>query len=205
MHRTTGVPPPTSGADRWPRYPALPASGPDFLSGLSAEWRDAFLYGCSALFAGIAAVAMGIPLYRQWGQLAFGPYAAAALFMAVVAWRFGRRPRVTAGTVGADRRRRRRWNWARVVAFVIVLFGATVVPLALEVVWRSEGNAALHVQPEVMVVEQAGVRAAHGKDPYRVVDKNGHILIHERDEPVYELYYPYLPGMVVFGFSSGEW
>ena len=83
-----------------------------------------------------------------------------------------------------------------------MLFGATIVPLALEVVWRSEGNAALHVQPEVLVVERAGVRAAHGKDPYQVVDRNGHILIHQSAVPVYELYYPYLPGMVVFGFSS---
>ena len=90
------------------------------------------------------------------------------------------------------------------VAFLIVLFGATIVPLGLEVVWRSEGNAALHVQPEVLVVEQAGDRAAHGQDPYRVVDKDGHILIHEHTEPVYELYYPYLPGMVVFGFSTGS-
>jgi hypothetical protein len=37
-----------------------------------------------------------------------------------------------------------------------------------------------------------------------VVDRNGHILIHEHTEPIYELYYPYLPGMVVFGFSSGS-
>ena len=43
-------------------------------------------------------------------------------------------------------------------------------------------------------MEQAGARAAHGKDPYRVVDRNGHILIHQKAEPVYELYYPYLPG-----------
>jgi len=54
------------------------------------------------------------------------------------------------------------------------------------------------------VVEQAGDRAAHGKDPYRVVDRNGHILIHEHTEPIYELYYPYLPGMVIFGFSTGS-
>ena len=91
-----------------------------------------------------------------------------------------------------------------VLAFLIVLFGATVVPLGLEVVWRSEGNAALHVQPEVVVVEQAGDRAAHGRDPYRVVDQDGHILIHEHTEPIYELYYPYLPGMVLFGFSTGS-
>jgi hypothetical protein len=90
------------------------------------------------------------------------------------------------------------------MAFAIVLFGATLLPLSMEVIWRSEGNAALHVQPEVLVVEQAGVRAAHGKDPYQVVDRDGRILIHQTAEPTYELYYPYLPGMVVFGFSSGS-
>ena len=37
-----------------------------------------------------------------------------------------------------------------------------------------------------------------------MVDRNGHILIHQNTEPIYELYYPYLPGMVVFGFSSGS-
>ena len=58
---------------------------------LSPQWRDAFLYACSALFAGVTALAMGIPLYRQWGQLAFGPYLVAALLMIVVARR-------TAGT-----------------------------------------------------------------------------------------------------------
>ena len=37
-----------------------------------------------------------------------------------------------------------------------------------------------------------------------MVDRNGHILIRQSAIPVYELYYPYLPGMVVFGFSSGS-
>jgi MYXO-CTERM domain-containing protein len=157
---------------------------------LSPEGRDAFLYACSALFAGITALAMGIPLYRQWGALAFGPYLAAALLMTLVAWR---------GGTSAPRTGRRT---ARTVALVIVLVGATVVPLSLEVVWRSEGNPSAHVQPEVVVVQQAGLRAAHGKDPYRQIDRNGHILIHQKAEPVYELYYPYLPGMVIFGLSS---
>jgi hypothetical protein len=172
------------------------------MRGLSAEWRDVLLYGCSTAFAGVAALAMGIPLYRQWGQLAVGPYAAATVVMALAARRSDRR--TARDEVEAARRRKHRWNWARVAAFLIVLFGATVVPLALEVVWRSEGNAALHVQPEVVVVEHAGLRAAHGKDPYQVIDRDGHILIHPKDEPVYELYYPYLPGMVIFGFSSGS-
>ena len=219
MHRDA---PPTSGGIGWAGCPGWVRRALELVRGLSPEGRDALLYGCSALFAGVTAFVVGIPLYRQWGQMAVGPYAVAAALMAVAAVRI-------AATARDDRRsgplplgpcgpgpgphegsgRRpgtgsRGWRAARVVAFLIALFGATVVPLAMEVIWRSEGNAALHVQPEVLVVEQAGDRAAHGKDPYRVVDRNGQILIHEHTEPIYELYYPYLPGMVVFGFSTGS-
>jgi hypothetical protein len=186
------------------------------LSRLSPEWRDALVYGASALFAGVTGLVVGIPLYRQWGQLAVFPYVAAAGLMAVVAWRVapavrsttdgggqGDGPAPTSPEVGPARPGRRPGRSLRVVALLLVLLGATVVPLALEVIWASEGNPSAHVQPEVLVVERAGVRAAHGDDPYRVVDRNGHILIHQTAEPVYELYYPYLPGMVIFGFSSG--
>jgi hypothetical protein len=169
--------------------------------GLSPQWRDVLLYGCSALFAGVTAFVVGIPLYRQWGQMAVGFYALATVLMAFVAWRVSGRPTWNGHHASVVKRR---WKAARLVAFLIVLFGATVLPLTMEVIWRSEGNAALHVQPEVLVVEQAGVRAAHGKDPYQVIDSNGHILIHQTAEPTYELYYPYLPGMVIFGFSSGS-
>lgn len=140
-----------------------------------------------------------IPLYRQWGQMAAGPYALAGALMAVAAALTGRRVVRGRPRSGIHTRASRA---ARVVAFLIVLFGATVVPLALEVVWRAQGNAALHVQPEVVVVEQAGARAAGGDNPYRVIDRQGHIIVHQRAEPTYELYYPYLPGMVVFGLSS---
>ncbi len=206
MHREAGRSP---DGDRWAGYPAWLRRSLVALRSLSPEGRDAFLYACSALFAGITAFAVGIPLYRQWGQLAVGPYAVAAVIMVVVALRVRAQaagPPRAAGSAAlpATATGDRHWKVLRVVAFLIVLFGATIVPLGLEVVWRSEGNAALHVQPEVVVVEQAGARAAHGHDPYRVVDKDGHILIHEHTEPVYELYYPYLPGMVVFGFSTGS-
>ena len=174
----------------------------DTLARLSPEWRDAALYGASAVFAGVTALAVGIPLYRQWGQMAVGPYAAATLIVALAACRWS----VSRSGTGLDpsERARRRARAARIVAFLVVLFGATVVPLSIEVVWRAEGNAAEHVQPEVVVVERAGARVAHGKTPYRVVDRNGHIVIHQADVPEYELYYPYLPGMIVFGLSSGS-
>ncbi len=201
---------------RWARYPVWARRTLAALQALSPEGRDAFLYGCSAVFAAVTAFAVGIPLYRQWGQMAVGPYVVATVTMAVVALRIRARsraaPPAAAGALGeataalapGPATGDRHWRVVRVVAFLIVLFGATIVPLGLEVVWRAQGNAALHVQPEVLVVEQAGDRAAHGQDPYRVVDKDGHILIHEHTEPVYELYYPYLPGMVVFGFSTGS-
>jgi hypothetical protein len=207
-HRSVLSSPGQRRSDSWP---APVRRSLRFLQELSPQWRDAFLYGCSALFAGVTGLAAGIPLYRQWGQMAFGPYLLAASLMAVVAWRVGigaRSADLAPALRGPHRQAavtvEHRWRVLRVVAFLIVLFGATVVPLALEVVWASEGNAALHVQPEVLVVEQAGVRAAHGQDPYRVVDRDGHIVIHNGSEPVYELYYPYLPGMVLFGFSSSS-
>jgi hypothetical protein len=196
----------SSGAWQRAEYPDAVRRAIEALRRLSPEWRDALLYACSAVFAGVTAVAMGIPLYRQWGQMAVGFYAVASVLMAFVAWRVGARAALVGspGTGPHPRVVGRGWRAARALAFLIVLFGATVVPLTMEVIWRSEGNAALHVQPEVLVVEQAGVRAAHGQDPYQVIDSNGHIVIHQSAEPTYELYYPYLPGMVVFGFSSGS-
>ena len=161
-----------------------------WLRATSPLQRDVIVYALSAVFALGTLLFAGIPLYRQWGAMAVGPYAAAALGTGVMArWWW--------------------WNdrairWARAIALVVVLVGATLVPLGLEVVWASQGNAAAHVQPEVLVVEHAGVRADAGKDPYQVVDRNGRILIHQSAEPVYELYYPYLPGMILFGFSAGS-
>lgn len=182
---------------RWP--PAAWTTLVAWLRSSSADSRDVLLYGLSTAFAGATALAVSIPLYREWGRLALGPYAAATLFMAIVA---RRRRRASVGSrtpVNGSG-----WRVARFAAFAVVLLGATVVPLAFEVTWATHGDASVHVQPEVLVVERAGIRVAHGHDPYQVIDRNGHILIRQGAIPIYELYYPYLPGMVVFGFSSGS-
>jgi len=205
---------------RWPvvtRWVAALTSAGDaarrWIGGLSPEWADVLVYGASALFAILTVVIAGIPLYRQWGEMAVGPYLTAAVGMGVVAFLAARHRRSTPGpetgqgATGAGQSPLAggspRWTKvARVVAFVVVLAGATVVPLTMEVIWRSEGNPSAHVQPEVVVVERAGARAATGKDPYQVIDRNGHVLVHVNGQPTYELYYPYLPGMVLFGLSS---
>jgi hypothetical protein len=163
----------------------------------SPEWRDAALYGISGLFALLTATVAGISLYRQWALIAVGPYLAGGAFMAVIAHR--RRSRD-----GESPATSRRYRIARITACAVVFIGATIVPLTMEVIWRAEGPVAEHVQPEVIVVQRAGAAAAAGHNPYRVIDKNGHILIHQDAVPEYELYYPYLPGMVVFGFSSSD-
>ena len=182
---------------RW--TPAAWTSLVGWLRSLSADNRDVLLYGTSTAFAGATALAVSIPLYREWGRLAMGPYAAATLIMTIVAHRRRRASGGSTTPVNGPG-----WRAARLAAFAVVLLGATVVPLALEVTWATHGDASIHVQPEVLVVERAGIRVAHGHDPYQVIDRNGHILIGQGAIPVYELYYPYLPGMVVFGFSSGS-
>ena len=52
---------------------------------------DAFLYLASALFAGATALFSGIALYRVWGEMAAGPYLAAAAVATVFALRRRRR------------------------------------------------------------------------------------------------------------------
>src|ERR1019366_10020250 len=114
--------------DRFSAYP-VPRRRPLFgLRRLSPEWRDALLYGCSALFAGVTALAVGIPLYRQWGQMAVGPYLAAAGVTALAGWRStvadrrtgeaGRPGRGDASEAARPSRSGVRWRKsARVVAF----------------------------------------------------------------------------------------
>ncbi len=183
------------------------------------EQGDAALYGASGAFAGLTLAFSNIALYRQWGALALGPYlAAAALSLAAWRWRVRAAARADGDATGAgddieegdadpaegaDRGPRRYWSTARIWIFVGILLGATLLPLSLEVYWRgSGGNPSAHVQPEVVVVEQAGHRAAKGQDPYRTVVRRGRVVVTTPGEPTYESFFPYGPLMSVFGLPS---
>ena len=89
VHRSA---PPSSGGSRWTSSSEWVRRAFGAVRGLSPQWRDVLLYGCSALFAGVTAFVVGIPLYRQWGQMAVGFYALATVLMALVAWRVSGRP-----------------------------------------------------------------------------------------------------------------
>ncbi len=169
------------------------------------EEGDAFLYALSALFAGLTIRFSDISLYRQWAELALAPYLVAGLLSAII----GRIRAVQAGAAAEAGDAPagpapRHWRPARIWIFVFVLVGATLVPLSLEVAWRSDStDPSAHVQPEVYVIEQAGHRAAHGLDPYReVTSPRGQIKVTTPGIPTYENFFPYLPLMGVFGLPS---
>ncbi|MGH9046119.1 MAG: glycosyltransferase 87 family protein, partial [Acidimicrobiales bacterium] len=174
------------------------------LGAVVASWQpeegDGALYALSGLFALGTIVFSGNVLYRQWAELALGPYVFTAL-MSLAAGRY-RRYRDRVDTERGEVRPHRQWSTPRIILFLIALFGATLIPLSLEVAWRSDGNGAAHVQPEVWVVEQAARRATHGLDPYHASVKDGKPVSLVKGEPAYEAFYPYLPLMTVFGLPS---
>ncbi|MGO9343289.1 MAG: glycosyltransferase 87 family protein [Acidimicrobiales bacterium] len=159
------------------------------------EQRDTVVYACGAVFA-LATIRLStIELYRQWAEIAIGPYVLGAL----ISWL----------TVRRARARRRtdtnRLGKARIGIFLFVLAGATFLPLTLEVFLQSQTGGTTHVQPEVLVVERSGVQVAAGKDPYpAVVSKHptGQTAIELRGQPSYDQYDPYGPLMSLFGIPS---
>lgn len=168
-----------------------------------AEERDAVLYAACALFAVGVTRLSGIALYRQWGEMAVGPYVLGAVGSAWMARR-GRRRSAGARRRGFDPPAERGGHWTspRLAIFLVVLIGATLGPLSLEVLWRTEGvpTSTRHVQPEVEVVEQSGMRVAHGLDPYQHINPR-HPPPVPAGQPAYDAFDPYLPLMSVFGLA----
>jgi len=148
----------------------------------SAGW-DAALYGASALIAGVAARWDHIPLQRQWGRLAVGPYAAGALAALLLAacWR-ARPPRTPLV--------------ARTAVALAVLAGALAVPLALEVAWRARDGDRFHIQSEVFLVEQGAGVLLDGGNPY--ARSYGYGVLRTYPPGVWQ-HIPYLPGIFAFG------
>ncbi len=168
------------------------------VTALMATWGpeggDAVLYATATLFALLTGLLAGLPAYRVWAWYALGPYAAAAL---VSGW-LGRRSTTKARTAP----RAAHWGPARVWILLFLLLGATLVPLAVEVSLRNDGPTTAHVQPEVVVIAQAGRRLAAGKDPYHATVHDGGVRSAVPGEPSFESFFPYLPLMAVFGLPN---
>ncbi|MGP0029346.1 MAG: glycosyltransferase 87 family protein, partial [Acidimicrobiales bacterium] len=175
------------------------------LSAVGPEAGDALLYGASAVFALVIISFSTLALYRQWGELALGPFLFGTVVSTVLALVVARR---RAGAAAEPTRADRvlRWAWtARVAVAACVFLGATVIPLALEILWRSDGDPGSHFQPEVQTIERGGQTVAKHKDPYHEVT-NVHFKVVYRvpGQPTYEGFFPYLPLMTVFGLPSAS-
>jgi len=168
------------------------------------EERDAGLYAASALFAGLTPHFSGLALYRQWGELAVGPYLVAAVASALVGRHRARKERLglEPAPPSGPEALRQPWRPVRIVIFLFVLVGATLGPLSLEVAWRAHGNPAAHVQPEDTVINQHAHLLVVGQDPYRLPVHDGRVVAAVPGQPVYESFFPYLPLMMVFGLPS---
>ncbi|HEY1825621.1 MAG TPA: glycosyltransferase 87 family protein [Acidimicrobiales bacterium] len=139
---------------------------------------DAVFYLLAAGFALVLGIRSTQAAQWQWGYLAVGPYA----FAAVVA------------LLGARYVVRRR-HGLRLVVLGAVVLGVVAAPLGLEAHWR-------HAQPEVGVIARAGEALSKGQDPYHAYDEHGHLVGEIDGLPAFESFFPYFPLMGAFGLPS---
>jgi len=182
----------------------LPRAVAARVSSWGPEAGDAVLYAAAALFAGLTMEFTSQPPYRTWGELALGPYLLAAVLSALLGRYRSRdhQPELPTAVPGPGDAVARRARGVRIGLFVFVLFGATLLPLSVEVALRSAGTPGAHAQPEVRVIEQAGQRVAHGHSPYQAMVRDHRLVSATPGEPAYESFFPYLPLMIVFGLPS---
>jgi len=154
---------------------------------LAGLYSDAMLYALAALFC------LGLGVYStanaqwHWGFLAVGPYALAAVLAVACA-------RVSV----------RRETAVRFTLLGLVLFGAVLLPLAMEVHWRTEEPTRGFAQPEVSVIERSAEDLVAGKTPYQSYWRDGHLVDPVSHSPAYESFFPYFPSMSIFGLAAAE-
>jgi hypothetical protein len=162
---------------------------------LSVLEQDALLYLLAAVFAlGTLALAESTD-YRQWAEMASGPY----LIAAVLCWAVSRHRsrQLKQETDGArDRMARDRVRRGVILGLLLTVM---LVPLTVEVVLLAEAKPGAHVQNEVTVIEACGDRVAHHRDCYLANPKTvGNSNIAQSQSS----FFPYLPGMIPFGLIN---
>ena len=166
---------------------------------------DALLYGFSALFALVTIYTSTNGLYQVWGRMALAPFAFGAVASAGLALFLRRARRRQLGHRLTPVQHRRAWV-ARIGVAVCVFVGALAIPLGMEILWRFDGVAGSHVQPEGPTVEVGGQDLVKGQDPYRKIQNVHHYVpYHAPGEPDTPGFLPYLPLMAVLGIPSDIW
>jgi hypothetical protein len=168
----------------------------NWLEQIPALVQDVWLYVAAAAFAFLTSAFAVSSDYRSWGWFAGIVYAIAAVASFAAARFLGRPARQGAQLSGQI-------FAARKVIVALVVCGAVFAPLAAEVGWRAEGASGAHAQPEVPVIERAGDRVAAGHSPYLADPTQAGIGASSDSRGVDAAsYFPYLPGMAVFGLTN---
>jgi Glycosyltransferase family 87 len=168
----------------------------NWLERIPALVQDALLYIVAAGFAFLTSVYAISSDYRSWGWFAGIVYVVAAV-AALLAGRVIGRSELAGEGLAA------KIFAARKIIVALVICGAVFAPLAAEVGWRAEGASGAHAQPEVPVIERAGDRVAAGHSPYLATPTQvGNDASSDSKSIDDESYFPYLPGMAVFGLTN---
>lgn len=195
---TTNLARASPSADLWQRVIGR-------VKGISPELGDALLYGASALFALLTIYTSTNGLYEVWGRMALLPFVFGAVASGALAWVVRRARSRQPGRALTQRQHRRAWV-TRIVLAVCVFAGSLAIPLGFEILWRFDGVAGSHLQPEVVTVEVGGQELVHGQDPYHTLVRLPHaVRYHAPGEPDYAGFLPYLPLMAVAGIPSEIW
>ncbi len=158
---------------------------------LSVLDQDALLYLLAAILA-FGTILLGRSAdYRQWAEMALGPYALGVVLCFVAARRGSRKaPR------GGTAKRSDRLRNGIIVGLAITVM---LVPLSVEVVLRAEHHPGDEVQNEVTVIEACGDRLMHHKQCYLANPKGIGTSVTSQSE---NSFFPYLPGMIPFGLIN---
>jgi hypothetical protein len=163
--------------------------------------QDGLLYLMAAAFAvgeGVFAVTAD---YREWGHVAVGPYLLAALACEVTYRRRRKKGAEYAALDSGDAA-----STFRRLLVLGALALVVLVPLGLQVTWRADATPQMtshnsaQAQPEVAVIERAGDRFYAFQDPYPAHPSTvGVSPANDQRSVNASSYFPYLPGMVLFG------
>ena len=163
------------------RLVALPVLDQDALLYLLADGSSPPGRSCSAVSDD----------YRQWAEMALGPYAAAVVLCFVAARRGSQKARRDEAPKKGDRLRN-----GIIIGLAITVM---LVPLSVEVVLRAEHKPGDDVQNEVTVIEACGDRLMHHKNCYLPNPKWIGTSVTSQSE---NSFFPYLPGMIPFGLIN---
>ena len=177
----------------------------DRMKRIPPELGDALLYGVSALFTLLTIYTSTNALYEVWGRMALLPFVFGAVASGILAWAVRRARRRQPGERLTPRQHKRAWA-TRITVAICVFVGSLAIPLGFEILWRFDGVAGSHLQPEVTAVEVGGQDLVRGQDPYIPLVRHPHaVKYHAPGEPDFSGFLPYLPLMAVAGIPSEIW